>query len=394
LTNQIAVPKGLEDVVVAQSKLSYVFGKEGRLIYRGYDIFDLAERSTFEEVAYLLLYGFLPSRSELIDFSETLAENRALPDGVVNRVLRCLPPKAHPMDALRTVVSALGSFDHLTHDNSYQANLSKSVNLIAKTPTVVAAFDRIRRGEELIAPDSTLSLAANFLYMLHGKRPDDHAAKVFDVCLILHADHGFNASTFAARVAASTLADMYAAVTAAIATLKGPLHGGANERVMEMLAEIGSVDRTDEYIRGKLKDGARIMGFGHRVYKTEDPRATVLRKLALDVWVRRNNPKWVQMQKRIEEIMLREKKIYPNVDFYSATVYKGLDIPKDLYTPIFATARMAGWTAHVIEQSSNNRLIRPRAEYVGETRRAYETLEARKPVGSHPSLDSPSSRQT
>jgi citrate synthase len=251
------------------------------------------------------------------------------------------------------------------------------VNLIAKTPTIVAAFDRIRRGEEPIAPDPDLNLAADFLHMLRGKRPNDHTARVFDVCLILNADHGFNASTFAARVAASTLADMCAAVTSAIATLQGPLHGGANERVMEMLMEIGKIDRTDNYIHEKLKEGARIMGFGHRVYKTEDPRATVLRRLALDVWIRRNDPKWVEIQKRIEEIMLREKNIHPNVDFYSATVYKGLDIPKDLYTPIFAMARMVGWTAHVIEQYGNNRLIRPRAEYVGETGRTYESFESR-----------------
>lgn len=324
-----------------------------------------------------MLYGTLPSRSELADFSETLAEKRALPDGLVNRVLRCLPPTTHPMDALRTAVSALASFDHMTGENSPHANLSKSANLNAKTPTIVAAFDRIRREEEPIAPDPDLSLAADFLHMLRGKRPKDHAAKVFDVCLILHADHGFNASTFAARVAASTLTDMYAAVTSAIATLQGPLHGGANERVMEMLMEIGKVDRTDNYIHGKLKEDARIMGFGHRVYKTEDPRATVLRRLALDVWIRRNDPKWVEIQRRIEEIMLHEKNIHPNVDFYSATVYKGLDIPKDLYTPIFAMARMVGWTAHVIEQYRNNRLIRPRAEYVGETGRTYEALASR-----------------
>ncbi len=368
----MAVPKGLEDVVVAQSKLSYVYGKEGRLIYRGYDIFDLAEHSTFEETAYLMLHGDIPGPQELTDFTRALAKNRELPQEVVNRVLRCLPSSAHPMDALRSIVSTLGTFDPETSDNSIEANLSKSVRLIAKVPTVIAAFHRIRSGEGPVAPDSALGHAANFLYMLHGKPPDDQAARVFDVCLILHVDHGFNASTFAARVAASTLTDMYAAVTAAIATLKGPLHGGANEQVMEMLEEIGGVDVTEDYVKGKLREGGRIVGFGHRVYKTEDPRATVLRKLAQEVWERKGTLQWVQIQKRMEDLMLREKKLYPNVDFYSATVYKALGIPRDLYTPIFAMARMAGWTAHVLEQYSDNRLIRPRAEYVGETNRQYK----------------------
>ncbi len=372
MTSQMAVPKGLEDVVVAQSKLSYVYGREGRLIYRGYDIFDLAEHSTFEETAYLMLHGDVPGPGELAEFTRTLAENRALPQDVVNRVLRGLPSSAHPMDALRSVVSTLGTFDPLTGDNSIQGNLSKSVRLIAKVPTVIAAFHRIRSGEVPVAPDPALGHAANFLYMLHGKPPDDQAARVFDVCLILHVDHGFNASTFAARVAASTLTDIYAAVTAAIATLKGPLHGGANERVVEMLEEIGGVDRAEDYVNGKLREGGRIMGFGHRVYKTEDPRATVLRKLAQEVWERKGDLQWVQMQKRMEDLMLREKKLYPNVDFYSATVYKALGIPRDLYTPIFAIARMAGWTAHVLEQYGDNRLIRPRAEYVGETNRQYK----------------------
>ncbi len=372
MTSQVAVPKGLEDVVVAQSKLSYVYGKEGRLIYRGYDIFDLAEHSTFEETAYLMLHGDIPGPQELTDFTRALAKNRELPQEVVNRVLRCLPSSAHPMDALRSIVSTLGTFDPETSDNSIEANLSKSVRLIAKVPTVIAAFHRIRSGEGPVAPDSALGHAANFLYMLHGKPPDDQAARVFDVCLILHVDHGFNASTFAARVAASTLTDMYAAVTAAIATLKGPLHGGANEQVMEMLEEIGGVDVTEDYVKGKLREGGRIMGFGHRVYKTEDPRATVLRKLAQEVWERKGTLQWVQIQKRMEDLMLREKKLYPNVDFYSATVYKALGIPRDLYTPIFAMARMAGWTAHVLEQYSDNRLIRPRAEYVGETNRHYK----------------------
>ncbi len=367
----MAVPKGLEEVVVAQTKLSYVYGREERLIYGGYDIFDLAEHSTFEETAYLMLHGNIPTPPELAEFIKTLAENRALPQDVIVRVLRCLPSSAHPMDALRSTVSTLGTFDSETSDNSNEANLRKSARLIAKMPTVIAAFHRIRSGEDPVAPDPALGQAANFLYMLHGKPPDDHAARVFDVCLILHVDHGFNASTFAARVAASTLTDIYAAVTAAIATLKGPLHGGANERVMEMLEEIGEVDRTGDYLKEKLMEGARIMGFGHRVYKTEDPRATVLRKLAQEVWDRKGDLQWVQKQKRMEDLMLRERRLYPNVDFYSATVYKALGIPRDLYTPIFAMARVVGWASHVIEQYDDNRLIRPRAEYIGETGRAY-----------------------
>ncbi len=275
------------------------------------------------------------------------------------------------MNALRSTVSSLGTFDPETGKNSIEANLNKSVRLIAKMPSIIAAFHRIRSGEDPAAPDPALGHAANFLYMLYGRPPDDYAARVFDVCLILHVDHGFNASTFAARVAASTLTDMYAAVTAAIATLKGPLHGGANERVMEMLEEIGEVDRTGDYLKEKLMEGARIMGFGHRVYKTEDPRATVLRKLAQEVWDRKGDLQWVQKQKRMEDLMLRERRLYPNVDFYSATVYKALGIPRDLYTPIFAMARVVGWASHVIEQYDDNRLIRPRAEYIGETGRAY-----------------------
>jgi 2-methylcitrate synthase len=371
LTSQVVVPKGLEDVVVAESKLSYVYGKVGRLIYRGYDIFDLAEHSTFEETAYLMLHGDLPNPQQLADFTGTLAENRELPQDVINRVLRCLPSSAHPMDALRSVVSTLGIFDPETSDNSNKASLSKAVRLIAKTPTVVAAFHRIRSGNVPLAPNRGLSHAANFLYMLHGKPADDRTTRVFDICLMLHVDHGFNASTFAARVAASTLTDIYGAVTAAVATLKGPLHGGANERVMEMLEEIGGVDGTEEYVNGKLREGVRIMGFGHRVYKTEDPRATVLRRLAQEVWERKGDLQWVQRQTRMENLMLREKRLYPNVDFYSATVYKALGIPRDLYTPIFAMARMAGWTSHVTEQYNDNRLIRPRAEYTGETGRTY-----------------------
>lgn len=371
------VAKGLEGVVVAQSRLSYVYGEEGRLIYRGFDIFDLAAHSTFEETAYLMLKGSLPRQEELADFRKTMAENRKLPEGIVEKVLKCLPTSAHPMDALRSVSSTLGIFDPQIDDQAPEANLNKAVRLIAKLPSIVAAFDRIRRGQEPLEPNPSLGHAANFLYMLQGEPPDDWTAKVFDTCLILHIDHGFNASTFAGRVTASTLADIYGAVTSAIATLKGPLHGGANERVMEMLEEIGEVDKAEEFARRKLQKGERIMGFGHRVYRTEDPRATILRKVAYEIWNRKEDLRWFEIQRHIGEVMLREKKLYPNVDFYSATVYKALGIPKDLYTPIFAMARVVGWTAHVIEQYGDNRLIRPRAEYVGETKRTYTTLEQR-----------------
>ncbi len=311
MTAPIMVAKGLEDVVVAQTRLSYVYGNEGRLIYRGYDIFDLAAHSTFEETAYLMLYGNLPSTEELASFKLRLAQNRKLPDGVIDRVLKCLPPTAHPMDALRSVVSTLGIFDPQASEMSTQANLNKATRLVAKLPTIVAAFDRIRRGQEPVEPDPSLGHAANFLYMVQGVRPDDWTAKVFDICLILHIDHGFNASTFAARVSASTLADIHGAVTSAIAALKGPLHGGANERVMEMLEEIGEVDKAEDYVRTKLKGGARIMGFGHRVYRTEDPRATVLRKLAYAISERNGDLRWVEMQKQVEDVMLSQKEALP-----------------------------------------------------------------------------------
>ncbi len=253
MTTPVIVAKGLEDVVVAQSRLSYVYGNEGRLIYRGYDIFDLAAHSTFEETTYLMLYGKLPSAEELASFTVTLRQNRKLPDGVVDKVLKCLPPTAHPMDVLRSVVSTLGIFDPQANETSAEANLDKAARLVAKLPTIVAAFDKIRKGQDPVEPEPSLGHAANFLYMVHGMRPDDWTAKVFDICLILHIDHGFNASTFAARVSASTLSDIHAAVTSAIATLKGPLHGGANERVMEMLDEIGGVDETEDYVRTKLR---------------------------------------------------------------------------------------------------------------------------------------------
>lgn len=377
MSSRLVVAKGLEDVVVAESRLSYVYGAEGRLIYRGYDIFDLAAHSTFEEIAYLMWYGKLPAANELASISRKLAENRNLPQDIIDKVLRCLPASAHPMDALRSVASVLGIFDPQIGDPSPEAILNKSIRLVAKFPTIIASFERIRRGQDPVDPDPSLNHAANFLYMLEGKRPDDWTARVFEVCLILHVDHGFNASTFSARVTASTLADIYAAVTSATGTLKGPLHGGANEKVMAMLEEIRDPENVEPYVRKKLEEKQRIMGFGHRVYKAEDPRATILRKLAHDAWNRQGDLKWFEIQRRIEKLILQEKKLYPNVDFYSATVYKALNIPLDLYTPIFAMARVVGWTAHIIEQYEDNRLIRPRAEYVGETGRAYAPIENR-----------------
>ena len=360
-------PKGgLEDVVATSSAICYLDGERGVLAYCGYDIHDLAASATFEEVCYLLWHRRLPTRSELGDLQSQLAAARALPEPVV-RLMRSLPP-SDGMDALRTVTSALGHYDSEANDASPQAQYRKAVRLTAQVGTIVATWGRLQAGGGPIAPDPVMGHAANFLYMLTGERPNSTAIRAFDVALTLHADHELNASTFAGRVAAATLTDIYSAVVAAIGTLKGPLHGGANAEVMKMLLDLGqtaSGERIDEFVRGKFARKAKIPGFGHRVYKTEDPRATHLRQMSRDIGKRAGQTAWFDMSQRIEALVKAEKKLNPNVDFYSASMYYTLGIPIDLYTPIFAVSRISGWTAHILEQYANNRLIRPRADYTG-----------------------------
>jgi citrate synthase len=370
------IKEGLEDIVAATSAICDVKGDEGRLIYRGYDIHDLAQHSTFEEVVYLLWFGHLPTKAELAKLTKDLGSNRALPAEIVE-MMKKFPSKALPMDVLRTTVSALSLYDPDGEDNSPEANLRKSVRLTAQTPTIIAYFDNIRNKKPTLPPKPELSLAANFLYLLKGSVPDEVSTKSLDIALILHADHELNASTFAARVAAATLTDMYSAVTAAIGTLKGPLHGGANQEVIKMLLKIGKVEDAAKYVHHMLEEHQKIMGFGHRVYKAEDPRAHHLRIMSEELGKRTGDTKWYQMSRAIEKEVLDEKGLHANVDFYSASVYYMLGIPVDLFTPIFAFSRMAGWTAHVLEQYAHNRLIRPRAEYTGEKDLHWQPMEKR-----------------
>ena len=362
-------PKGgLEDVVATSSAICYLDGERGVLAYCGYDIHDLAKSATFEEVCFLLWHRRLPSRAELGDLQSQLAAARALPEPIT-RLMRSLPP-ADGMDALRTITSALGHYDSDLADDSPQAQYRKAVRLTAQVGTIVATWGRLQNGGAPLAPDPAMSHAASFLYLLSGERPNATAIRALDVALILHADHELNASTFAGRVAAATLTDIYSAIVAAIGTLKGPLHGGANAEVMKLLLELGQTatgERVDEVIRGKLARKEKIPGFGHRVYKTEDPRATHLRRMSQDLGKRSGNTAWFDMSQRIEVLVKGEKKLNPNVDFYSASTYYALGIPIDLYTPVFAVSRMSGWTAHILEQYANNRLIRPRADYTGPT---------------------------
>ena len=362
-------PKGgLEDVVATSSAICYLDGERGVLAYCGYDIHDLAKFATFEEVCFLLWHRRLPSRAELGDLQSQLAAGRALPEPII-RLMRSLPP-VDGMDALRTITSALAHYDSELEDASPQAQYRKAVRLTAQVGTIVATWGRLQNGGGPLAPDPAMNHAASFLYLLSGERPNATAIRALDVALILHADHELNASTFAGRVAAATLTDIYSAIVAAIGTLKGPLHGGANAEVMKLLLELGETatgERVDEVIRGKLARKEKIPGFGHRVYKTEDPRATHLRRMSQDLGKRSGNTAWFDMSQRIEALVKGEKKLNPNVDFYSASTYYALGIPIDLYTPVFAVSRMSGWTAHILEQYANNRLIRPRADYTGPT---------------------------
>ena len=372
---------GLRDVVAAPSSICFIDGDKGILSYRGYNIHDLAENSTFEEVIFLLWNGRLPRKDELAKLEVDLAANRALPVEAIG-LIKKFPLSAVPMNSLRTAISALAFYDPEESNASLDASHRKALRVTAQMPTVVAAIDRIRKGLEPIAPRSDLSLAANFLYMLTGREPFDVEARAFDIALILHADHEFNASTFAARVTAGTLADLYGAITSAIGALAGPLHGGANEQVVRMLLEVGSLDKADDYIAQKFAAGEKVMGIGHAVYRTEDPRATHLRRMSEEIGKRQGDTKWFDISHRIEQLVIAEmerkgKKLRANVDFYSASVYYMLGIMPDLYTPIFAVSRISGWTAHVLEQLSNNKLIRPRAEYTGELNLTYVPIEKR-----------------
>lgn len=371
------VKAGLEDVVATDSTVCFVDGKEGRLLYQGFDIHDLAEHSSFEEVVYLLWFGRLPNKSELETLNRELRANRKLPEDVV-KAMKELPKKALPMEVLRTVVSMLSMYDPDSDDNGREATIRKATRLIAQMPTIVAYWDNIRNDKEPKPPLESGSIAHNFLYMLKGEEPDELSTRSLDIALILHADHELNASTFAARVAAGTETDMHSATTAAIGTLKGPLHGGANQEVIKMLLKINDVERAESFVVKLIEDHKKIMGFGHRVYKTEDPRAWHLRRMSKQLGERTGDLRWYEMSDIIEKVVRREKGLYANVDFYSASVYYMLGVPIDLFTPIFAMSRMSGWAAHILEQLANNRLIRPRAEYIGPTKCVYVQVEERK----------------
>ena len=370
--------KGLEGIVATNSSICWIDGDAGVLAYRGIDIHELAQKSTFEETTYLLWHGKLPNKAELADFSKKLTAARKLPPQIID-LLKSFPKQATPMEVLRTSVSALSFYDPDEKAVDHDSNVRKSFDLTAQIAMLVAAFDRIRKGKPVVEPDTSLSHAGNFLWMLTGEKPSATATRTFDVALILHADHELNASTFAARVIAATLSDIHSAITGAIGALKGPLHGGANEAVMRMLYAIDKQGADPvEYVRQMLAQKKKISGFGHRVYHTEDPRATHLRKMSEDLSRDSGNPKWFEMSRKIELFINAEKKLNANVDFYSASTYTTLGIDLDLFTPIFAVSRIAGWAAHVIEQLDDNRLIRPRAEYVGpEYPAKYTPIENR-----------------
>lgn len=368
---------GLEGIIAGASSICQVDEEGSGLLYRGYSLEDLARHSTFEEVAYLLLIGELPSEKDLSEFSMRLSQNREIPDQLI-KVYKLLPSSAHPMDLLKTGVSILGLYDPELADNSHGANLRKAIRLIAQMPTLMAGSYRIAHGRGPILPDIKLSHASNLLYLLSGEIPDENVAKILDISLILYAEHEFNTSAFCARVTASSLSDVYSAITSAIGTLKGPLHGGANEAVMRMLFEIGEVDKTKAWVTEALAKKRRIMGFGHRVYKKGDRRSDIMKELSRRLGEKKGERKWYEISSIVEEVMFKEKGLYPNLDLYSATVYYILGLPIELFTPVFVCSRVAGWTAHVIEQHNNNRLIRPRCLYTGQRERTYIPLKERK----------------
>ncbi len=363
--SQAVAPRGLEGVVATTSGICWIDGEAGVLSYRGIDIHELAAKSTFEETTYLLWFGTLPTEAELKEFTAQLAASRTMDESVVT-FLKGLPKDASPMEVLRTAVSLLSISDPDDEESSHEANVRKSLRLTSQIAMLVAYFDRIRKGKHIVEPDTSLSHAGNFLWMLTGTKPIAEAEHALDVALVLHADHELNASTFAARVIAATLSDVHSAITGAIGALKGPLHGGANEAVMKLLYEIDAAGADPvEYVRDLLARKVKVSGFGHRVYKTEDPRATHLRRMSKDLGTAAGNAHWYEMSEKIEAFVKAEKKLNANVDFYSASTYTTLGIDMDLFTPIFAVSRISGWAAHVIEQHDNNRLIRPRADYTG-----------------------------
>jgi citrate synthase len=360
------ISRGLEGIVATDTRLGDVRGQEGQLIYCGYDINELAGKASFEEVIYLLWHNKLPNRSELIEFKKLLTAERQLPDQVVE-FLKTAPKTALPIDVLRTAISMLGLHDlMLTLDESLEATRRRAISITAKVGVIIAYFHRARNGLDLPPVRQDLSEAGHFLYLLDGQEPSEKKTATLDVAYVLHAEHGMNASTFSARVTTSTLTDIYSAITAAIGTLKGPLHGGANEGVIHMLQEIGSPDKVDAYVEEALAQKKKIMGIGHRVYKVLDPRAPILKAMAIQLSSELGEPKWIEMSERIAALMKEKKGLHANVDFYSATVYYSLGIPTDLFTCIFAISRTAGWTAHVLEQMADNRLYRPLSEYTGD----------------------------
>ena len=367
---------GLRGVVAAQSSIGDVNGEQGILIYQGYNIHDLAEHSTFEEVVFLLWNGRLPKQDELTELQNKLRANYEIPSQVVE-MLKTFPKDADPMDVLRTAVSSLDFYDKEGHGTDRQSATDVATKITGQIGTIVAAWDRIRNGKDIVSPDKNLSIAENFLYMLRGEKADADEARIFDIALILHADHELNASTFTTRVVSGTLAGMYGAVTAGIAALAGPLHGGANTNVMKMLIEINDPAKIDTWLDQALAEKRKIMGIGHAVYKTEDPRATWLRKFAKQMGEKKGEMKWFEMSQRIEQLMHEKKGMFPNVDFYSASTYYLMGIPLDLFTPIFAVSRISGWTGHILEQYANNKLIRPRAEYIGQRDLKYTPISER-----------------
>ncbi len=376
------VGKGLEGIVIAESSLSFVDGQKGRLFYRGYDVPELSAKCSFEEVAYLLWYGALPIQSQLDEFMARMAAKRELPEPVL-KIIEMMPKTAQTMEVLRTAVSALSAFDSLSEDSSPEALDEKAISLTARFPTILATFHRLRSGLERVAPRESLSLAGNFLYMFNGKEPDDVSVSALDTYFTLLADHGFNASTFTARQSTSTLTDTYSAVTGAIGTLKGPLHGGAPVGVYRMIEEVGAPENAEAWFNNKLENRERIMGIGHRVYKVMDPRAKVLHEHARELSKVTGNPTYYQISRQVELLaqthpFFQERSLYPNVDYYSVTVHASLGIPVDLMTPLFAASRVVGWTAHIKEQLADNRLIRPRAQYVGPVNAIWLPIEERE----------------
>jgi len=368
--------KGLKGVIAADSSICFIDGQEGRLLYRGYNIDDLARQSTFEEVAYLLLKGELPNRDELADFHKVLAQHRAVPAPVI-AFLRSLPRDVLPMTALRTAISLAGVYDPTAEEHSLESGFQKSIRLVSLVSSVVAAIHRLRKGEEPLDPKPELSQAANFMYMLNGRVPTEDETKAMDLILILHAEHGFNASTFTARVIAATLSDLYSVITGAIGALKGPLHGGANTEVLKTLQEIGEVDKVEEWVESVKARKGIFMGFGHAVYKSEDPRAKHLKELSRRLSEQSSEPKWYEMSVKIETLVKQSIQRNCNVDFYSASLQHYMGIPGDLFTCVFAASRIAGWCAHVLEQWSDNKIIRPSSNYTGSPERPYTPIDAR-----------------